>query len=112
MNRICRIRSAFTWTVASILLSIASVGTSAAAEGFNDNNDGYNQCVIQAMRGTRSVTAVQIMQNACQKLWFEAAMMRDADKRYYVCLLQSLPGVENDYGAQVVAAACGRQAGR
>jgi hypothetical protein len=74
----------------------------AADEGFEDKTAGYRRCVIVAMRGTRSVTAVQVMRNACQKVWYEGSMMREADKQAYVCLLRSLPGVDNDYAAQIV----------
>ena len=93
---------------ASVMLA-AHARPAAAEEGFEDKSAGYHQCVIAAMRGTRSVTAVQIMQNACQKVWYEGSMMREADKHAYVCLLRSLPGVDNDYAAQVVYASCTNQ---
>jgi hypothetical protein len=99
------------WSVPALatLMLAAHARPAAADEGFEDKTAGYNQCVIAAMRGTRSVTAVQIMQNACQKVWYEGSMMRDADKQAYVCLLRALPGVENDYAAQIVYASCTNQ---
>jgi hypothetical protein len=87
----------------------AHVRPAAADEGFEDRTTGYNQCVIAAMRGTRSVIAVQMMQNACQKIWYEGNMMRESDKQSYVCQLRALPGVENDYAAQIVYSSCNNQ---
>ncbi|WP_050451928.1 VF_A0006 family four-cysteine protein [Candidatus Burkholderia verschuerenii] len=81
----------------------------AAEEGFEDKTAGYHQCVIAAMRGTRRVAAVQMMENGCQKVWYEGSMMREADKQAYVCLLRSLPGVDNDYAAQLVYSSCANQ---
>src|SRR5215469_16503099 len=42
---------------ASVMLA-AHARPAAAEEGFEDKSAGYHQCVIAAMRGTRSVTAV------------------------------------------------------
>jgi hypothetical protein len=94
---------------ATSVIFTASVRPAKAAEGFEDQTDGYHQCVLAAMRGTRSVVAVQMMENACQKVWYEAAMMRDSDKQAYVCLLRALPGVDNDYAAQLVYSSCANQ---
>jgi hypothetical protein len=91
------------------LVLAAHVRPAAAEEGFEDTTAGYHQCVIAAMRGTRSMAAVQIMQKACAKLWYEGSMMRESDKQAYVCLLQSLPGVENDYAARIVYTSCVNQ---
>jgi hypothetical protein len=97
--------SALVATLGSVLLA-TDARPAFAEEGFEDKTAGYNQCVMWAARDTRSVTAVQIMQNACQKVWYEGAMMRDSDKQAYVCLLRALRGVDNDYAAQLVYASC------
>jgi hypothetical protein len=93
----------------ALVMFFAHVRPAAAEEGFEDANAGYHECVIAAVRGTRSVAAVQIMQKACRKVWYEGSMMDMADKQANVCLLQSLPGVDNDYAAQLVYASCVNQ---
>ena len=61
------------------------------------------------LRGPRSVAAVQIMQNACEKIRNESAMRRESDHRTYICLAWSLPGAENGYAAHVIYSACARR---
>jgi hypothetical protein len=100
--------SALIVALGSALLLTHAV-PAAAQEGFEDRTAGYNQCVMWAVRNTRSLTAVKVMQHACQKLWYEGSMMRDSDKEAYVCLLQELRGVDNDYAAQIVYASCANQ---
>jgi hypothetical protein len=100
--------SALIVALGSVLL-LAHATPAAAQEGFEDRTDGYNQCVMWAVRNTRSLTAVRVMQHACQKVWYEGSMMRDSDKEAYVCLLQELRGVDNDYAAQLVYASCTNQ---
>jgi hypothetical protein len=100
--------SALVAAFGSVLLT-AHPRPAAAAEGFEDKTAGYNQCVMWAAQVTRSVTAVQIIQNACQKVWYEGSMIRDSDKQVYVCLLRALRGVDNDYAAQLIYASCVNQ---
>jgi hypothetical protein len=102
-------RPAALGLIAVSVFFTAGVRAAKADEGFEDQTEGYHQCVQAAVRGTRSVVAVQMMENACQKVWYESAMMRESDKRAYVCLLRTLPGVDNDYAAQLVYSSCANQ---
>jgi hypothetical protein len=91
------------------MLLLAHAVPAAAQEGFENSAAGYNQCVMWAVRNTRSLTAVKVMQHACQKVWYEGAMMSESDKDAYVCLLHELRGVDNDDAARLVYVSCTNQ---
>jgi hypothetical protein len=87
----------------------ACIGNPARADDFDGQDSSENtfrQCVAQSMQSTNNMVAFQIMQNACMKLYRESSMLSDASKGYYVCLLRSLRGVNNDYYVQMAAKAC------
>jgi len=94
-----------------VLVLAMYVSASAWADGFDGQNNGgdaFRQCVAQSARSTGSMLAFQMMQNACSKLYRESSAMNDREKDYYVCLLRSLRGVNNDINAQVAAKSCPR----
>jgi hypothetical protein len=87
-----------------IALMVAAPGVAMA---FNEDAS-YNQCVMQSLKGVRSVQATDLITTSCRKLYKEGAFLNDSEKNYRICLVQNLQAIENDYAAQQVATACRR----
>lgn len=93
-------------TARSLLLVAILSPLSAAA--FNEEQ-GYNQCILNALRGSRNPTATGFMRNACDQLYRNWAMLLPRDRAYHTCILDSLGGVKDTYAVQELVAACSRQ---
>ncbi|KGU94108.1 hypothetical protein X888_298 [Burkholderia pseudomallei MSHR4377] len=92
--------------VRRLLLVAVFIPLSAAA--FNEEQ-GYNQCILNALRGSRNPTATGLMRNACDQLYRNWAMLQPRDRAYHTCILDSLGDVKDTYAVQQLAAACSRQ---
>jgi len=64
-------------------------------------------CELSAIRDTRSPLAVQFIRSACNWLALNAdSLLNEQNKKYYVCLVQNLSGVQADAAAQAIVSAC------
>jgi hypothetical protein len=68
-----------------------------------------DRCMLPKIKNTRSVVAVSSIRNACTKIYNNGRFLPTSERRYYNCLLQNLPGTENDTSAQHISNICGRQ---
>ncbi|AAU48387.1 VF_A0006 family four-cysteine protein [Burkholderia pseudomallei] len=89
-------------------LLLVAVFSPLSAAAFNEEQ-GYNQCILNALRGSRNPTATGLMRNACDQLYRNWAMLQPRDRAYHTCILDSLGDVKDTYAVQQLAAACSRQ---
>lgn len=70
-----------------------------------DDKD-YDQCILDYQRTAKSGVAVHFITQACDKLYNDGSFLLSQEKAYYECLLENLPGVENNLAAQKIRSAC------
>lgn len=70
-----------------------------------DDKD-YDQCILDYQRTAKSGVAVHFITQACDKLYNDGSFLLSREKAYYECLLENLPGVENNLAAQKIRSAC------
>ncbi|AHI63050.1 VF_A0006 family four-cysteine protein [Burkholderia thailandensis] len=93
--------------IARSLLLIAVLSPLSVA-AFNEEQ-GYDQCILSALRGSRNPTATGFMRNACDQLYRNWAMLLPRDRAYHTCILESLGGVKDTSAVQQLVAACSRR---
>ncbi|KWF00397.1 VF_A0006 family four-cysteine protein [Burkholderia pseudomultivorans] len=94
-------------------IAIAVVATvlalPAAASGLSDGDAQYDQCMLQALRESRNGAAAQLIQRSCDALYRNSAMTLPRERRYHECVVQSLPGVRDNYAIQQILSICSRR---
>ena len=53
--------------------------------------------------------AAQLIQRSCDALYRNNAMLLPRERRYNECVVQSLPGVRDNYAIQQIMAICSRR---
>ncbi|KWF17767.1 VF_A0006 family four-cysteine protein [Burkholderia pseudomultivorans] len=81
----------------------------AAASGLTDGNAQYDDCMLQALRESRNGAAAQLIQRSCDALYRNSAMTLPRERRYHECVVQSLPGVRDNYAIQQILSICSRR---
>jgi hypothetical protein len=71
-------------------------------------NPDSDMCTVTRTKGTRSELAVGLITRACRKVYENNNFLLQNERNYYGCLLQHLPGTDNDTAAQQIARICGR----
>jgi hypothetical protein len=67
------------------------------------------QCELAAIRNTRSAVAIQTIRSACNWLALnEGSLLNESLRPFYLCLVQSLSGAQDDGAASVIVSACRR----
>lgn len=84
-------------TVAAVIAQMALGGQQA------------DMCTLTRIKNTRSAVASRIISKACWKIYDNGSFLTSGERGYYNCLLQNLPGTENDLNASQIANICGRQ---
>ena len=64
------------------------------------------QCVLSAIKDTRSHVAVQLIQRACNDLVVQTGHLYDKQRAYDQCLIDQLSGAQSDAAALQVQGAC------
>ncbi|MDF5938758.1 hypothetical protein P4234_13810 [Pseudomonas aeruginosa] len=64
-----------------------------------DDKD-YDQCILDYQRTAKSGVAVHFITQACDKLYNDGSLPAVAEKAYYECLLENLPGWRTTGGAE------------
>ncbi|MBR8060686.1 VF_A0006 family four-cysteine protein [Burkholderia dolosa] len=80
-----------------------------AAFALTDGDAQYDQCMLQALRESRNGAAAQLIQRSCDALYRNNAMLLPRERRYHECVVQSLPGVRDNYAIQQIMAICSRR---
>lgn len=89
---------------ASALLLPVAAGLAVAMD-----NEDYDNCILQHQKTAKTNYAVQLVKEACTKLHKESAFLFSDELRYYQCILDNVPGVENDRALESIRQACRRQ---
>lgn len=87
-----------------MVLAVASMMVAPHAAWANQQSD---MCTLQAAKGTRSRLATEVLARTCWKVYENGSLMMNTERAYYGCLLDSLPGTDNDAAAQQVMTICG-----
>jgi len=64
------------------------------------------QCELSAIRDTRSPLAIQLIHSACNWLAIDSGLLNANNRKYHMCILQYLSGVQDDAAAGAVVSAC------
>ncbi|KVC38856.1 hypothetical protein WS58_31715 [Burkholderia pseudomultivorans] len=94
----------------AIAVVAAVLALPAAASGLSDGDAQYDQCMLQALRESRNGAAAQLIQRSCDALYRNSAMTLPRERRYHECVVQSLPGVRDNYAIQQILSICSRRA--
>ncbi|MGZ2746132.1 VF_A0006 family four-cysteine protein [Burkholderia stagnalis] len=97
-----------SWTVRSIA-SIVALTMPAAAFALTDNYAQYDECVLQSLRDSWNPAAARLIRQSCDALYLNNAMLLPRERRYYECILQSLPGVRDNVAIRQIMAICSRR---
>ncbi|EGD00028.1 hypothetical protein B1M_33642 [Burkholderia sp. TJI49] len=93
----------------AIAVVAAVLAPPAAASGLSDGDAQYDQCMLQALRESRNGAAAQLIQRSCDALYRNSAMTLPRERRYHECVVQSLPGVRDNYAIQQILSICSRR---
>ncbi|MCA8502647.1 hypothetical protein LGN13_13145 [Burkholderia multivorans] len=96
-------------TVAAISIAAVLPPLPAVASGLADGDAQYDQCMLQALRESRNGAAAQLIQRSCDALYRNSAMLLPRERRYHESIVQSLPGVRDNYAIQQIMAICSRR---
>ena len=92
--------------LAGLILAGAGFAPISAAKA-QSTIERQAQCELSAIRDTRSVLALQSIRSACNWLALNGdSLLNEQNRKYYVCLMQNLPGVQADAAAQAIVSAC------
>jgi hypothetical protein len=94
--------------LACLLLSIALVSPLPAFAFGNDNQD-YDQCILQALGNSQSDIAANAIRRSCEALYKNGALLLPRERSYHVCVLQNMQNVRAPFAAQQILRACQRQ---
>ena len=89
-----------------------SCGRRVGAAGCGIRTD-RRQCAIRrlqlnALRESRNAAA-QLIQRSCDALYRNNAMLLPRERRFHECVVQSLPGVRDNYAIQQIMSICSRR---
>jgi hypothetical protein len=94
----------------AILTAIVVAGTLLSSSGSviaQTSMERQAQCELSAIRDTRSAFAIQFIRSACNWLALNGdSLLNERSKRYYVCLVRQLSGVQADEAAGAIVSAC------
>ncbi|MGU7781395.1 VF_A0006 family four-cysteine protein [Burkholderia sp. PU8-34] len=96
-----------SWCARSI--AIALLAMPAAAYALTDSNAAYDQCVLQSLRDSWSSVAARIIQQSCDALYRNGALLLPRERAYHECVVQSLPGVRDNFAIQQIMSICSRR---
>ncbi|HEY1475490.1 MAG TPA: VF_A0006 family four-cysteine protein [Pseudolabrys sp.] len=71
-----------------------------------DANKAQAECELSAIRDTRSPLAVTWIRTACNRLAIDTGPLHESNRRFHLCLVQSLSGAQSDAAANQIISAC------
>lgn len=100
-----RSRAASVLTTAMIAAAtLLAASLSAIAQ---TSQERQAQCELSAIRDTRSALAIQFIRSACNWLALNGdSLLNESSKRYHVCLVRQLSGVQANEAASAIVSAC------
>jgi hypothetical protein len=94
----------------AVLTAIVVAGTllsSSESVSAQTSMEKQAQCVLSAIRDTRSALAIQFIRSACNWLALNGdSLLNESSRGYYVCLVRQLSGVQADEAARAIVSAC------
>lgn len=90
-------------------LAIVALAMPATAFALTDTDAQYEQCVLQSLRDSWSSVTARVIQQSCDALYRNGAMLLPRERRYHECVLQSLPGVRDFVAIRQILAICSRR---
>ncbi|KVC70151.1 hypothetical protein WI73_15205 [Burkholderia ubonensis] len=97
-----------SWTVRSIT-GVVALAMPAAAFALTDGYAQYDECVLQSLRESWNPAAARLIRQSCDALYLNNAMLLPRERRYYECILQSLPGVRDNVAIREILTICSRR---
>ncbi len=95
----------------ALLLLSALVMSGAAEAAMFGNAAAYDDCMLHSLRESRHGEVTRYLQQSCDALYRNGAMLLLRDRRYHECVLQSLPGVRDSAAVQQIVSICRRRGG-
>lgn len=97
-----------SWKPVLLLAVLAIPTTASAALG---SNSAYDDCMLLSLRESRNGEVTRYIQQSCDALYRNGAMLLPRDRRYHECILQSLPGVRDVAAVRQIVSICQRRGG-
>ena len=85
-------------------LLLATLATPLAALAWG--NEEYDACILQYQQEAKTDLASHLIKEACAKLYKEGDFLLSDELDYYRCLLEHVPGVENNRALESIRQAC------
>jgi hypothetical protein len=95
----------------AFLLCAALAAPAAAEAALRGNSGVYDDCMLQSLRESRNGDITRYIQQSCDALYRNGALLLPRDRRYHECILQYLPGMRDSAAAQQVVSICRRRGG-
>jgi hypothetical protein len=90
----------------TLLVSFVLLGSKPAGAQLYKTLQQSAQCILNYTTDVGSREAVGIIRSACNDLYGRPGLLNEANRRYDICLLQHLDGVQNRLAALQIASAC------
>jgi len=95
--------------IRAIACAAAALVLPGAAFALGDDYAQYDDCMLNALRESRNGAAAQLIQRSCDALYRNNAMLLPRERRFHECVVQSLPGVRDNYAIQQIMSICSRR---
>lgn len=96
-------------TIRAIACATIALVLPGATFALTDGNAQYDDCMLNALRESRNGAAAQLIQRSCDALYRNNAMLLPRERRFHECVVQSLPGVRDNYAIQQIMSICSRR---
>jgi hypothetical protein len=90
----------------TLLVSFVFLGFKPAGAQVYQTLQQSAQCALNYTTDTGSREAISMIQSACNDLYGRPGLLNEANRRYDICLLQHLGGVQSRLAALQIASAC------
>ena len=90
----------------TLLVSFVVLGSKPAEAQLYQTLQQSAQCTLNYMTDIGSREAVSMIRSACNDLYGGPGLLNEANRRYDICLLQHLGGVQTRLAALQIASAC------
>jgi len=95
--------------IRAIAFAAVALALPGAAFALTDGSAQYDDCMLNALRESRNGAAAQLIQRSCDALYRNNAMLLPRERRFHECVVQSLPGVRDNYAIQQIMSICSRR---
>ncbi|KVD84026.1 hypothetical protein WS63_26930 [Burkholderia stagnalis] len=95
--------------IRAIACAAVALALPGAAFALTDGGAQYDACMLNALRESRNGAAAQLIQRSCDALYRDNAMLLPRERRFHECVVQSLPGVRDNYAIQQIMSICSRR---